>query len=130
MKNKFALAIVTCTVSLGFSQLLQARTLKSDMKTMSSTLKTISFQVSNPAKNADSEKLALDLVAATESAKNFIPDTVSTADEKQQYIKMMDDTLVIEQELVAAFHNNDTTKAIDMLNKLSASKKEGHRLFK
>ncbi len=100
------------------------------MKSMSSTLKKIAAQVSDPTKNSESEKLSDELVAMTKNSKDHFPKKASDADKQQQYLKMIDDTVVLSQELAAAFHNNDNAKAVDVLNKLSAAKKEGHTTFK
>lgn len=104
--------------------------LSGTMKSMSSTLKKIAAQVSDSTKNSDSEKLSDELVALTKAAKDFVPKKASDTDKQQQYLKMIDDTVVLSQELAAAFHNNDNAKAVDILNKLSAAKKEGHTAFK
>lgn len=100
------------------------------MKSMSSTLKKIAAQVNDPTKNTDSEKLSDDLVAMTKNSKDHFPKKAATTDQQQQYLKMIDDSVVLSQELAAAFHNNDNAKAVDVLNKLSAAKKEGHTAFK
>jgi hypothetical protein len=100
------------------------------MKAMSNSLKKIAVQVNDPSKNADSEKLAEDLVAMTKNSKDHFPKKASDPDKQQHYLKLIDDTIVLAQELSSAFHDNNNAKAIDVLNKLSAGKKEGHAAFK
>lgn len=132
--KKFAVIVISTMISLtAFAQQPPTEApmnLANIMKSMSGSLKKIAAQVNDATKNADSEKLSDDLVAMTKNAKDLFPKKASDADKQQQYLKMIDDTVVLAQELSAAFHNNDNAKAVDVLNKLSAAKKEGHTAFK
>lgn len=110
--------------------------LASTMKRMSSDLKKVATQVNNPATNAESETLANDYVAMALHAKNFTPDKVAAlAPEPQKaakadYDATLDKTAENGKLLALAFHNNDNTKAIEVLNLLSSDKKDGHAKFK
>ncbi len=111
-------------------------TLAGVMKAMSATLKKITAQAADAGKNADSAKLTQDLIDMTKNSKNHIPPSIKNLPKDQlkvqqdQYLKMIDDSLTLQQELLVAFQNNDNTKAADALNKINASKKEGHNAFK
>lgn len=111
-------------------------TLKSVMKSMQTNLKAITAQVEDTAKNAESEKLALQLIEITKASKQFLPDHIKElpADQQdaqtQDYLKRIDQVIELQQLLANAFHNNDNTTAVDLLNKLSAAKKDGHKAHK
>lgn len=129
MKKLFVvLTLVAQTIAM--AQVGPQASLKSLMKDMSSTLRTIAAQSSNPAKNSDSEKLALGLVETVKSAKAYMPGSANSQAEKDLYIKMMDDSANSAQLLAEAFHNNDSAKITELLNKLSQDKKDGHAKFK
>jgi hypothetical protein len=104
--------------------------LKDAMKDMSTKLKAISQQVNDVNQNASSEKLATEFKLSVMAAKSFLPKTVTDDASQALYLKMMDDTIVLADQLILAFHNNDNTKAVEVLNLLSAAKKEGHTEFK
>lgn len=104
-------------------------TLKSAMKDMSSKLKAIAQKVNDPKLNAESEKLALDLVNSVTECKKFMPSTAGDQASKDLYLKMIDETIQMSKDLATAFHNNDNTKAISLLDQLSKEKKDGHNRF-
>lgn len=104
--------------------------LKDTMKDMSKKLKAIAAQAKDPSKNANSEKLALELAKSTADAKLHIP-TKTAPDKAGQdlYIHMIDGVIQSANDLAKAFHNNDNATAIIILNTLSQQKKEGHERF-
>lgn len=138
MKNIFFIGLLVS--SAAFSQITTLQnapsTLAGVMKSMSMTLKKIALQANDATKNAESEKLAQDLLDMSKNSSQHTPDTIAglpkdqLAIKQQEYLKMVDDMISLQQELVAAFHNNDNAKAADMLNKLMTAKKEGHNAFK
>lgn len=138
MKNILFIGLLVS--STAFAQItapqIAPSTLAGVMKSMSITLKKIALQANDVTKNADSEKLAQDLVDMSKNSKNYTPDTIASlpkdqlAIKQQEYLKMVDDMVSVQQELVAAFHNNENAKATDMLNKLMTAKKDGHTAFK
>jgi hypothetical protein len=131
--KKLTIATLTSLICLTVFAQLQPEApanLAAVMKAMSGSLKKISTQAADASQNAASEKLATELLDMTKNAKLHMPQSASSPDQQQQYIKMIDDLIVLEQDLVAAFHNNDNTGAASALTKLSASKKEGHIAFK
>lgn len=111
-------------------------TLGGVMKAMSATLKKITAQATDASKNIDSAKLTEELIDMAKNSKNHIPKSIKDLPKDQltvqqeQYLKMIDENIALQQELLAAFQNNDNTKAADALNKINASKKEGHNAFK
>ncbi len=135
--KKIAIATITTLICLtGFAQIqtpIQPQapaSLAGVMKSMAVSLKKISTQATDATQNAASEKLASDLLDMTKNSKLHMPQSANGPDQEQQYIKMIDDLLVLEQDLVAAFHNNDNTAASNVLNKMMTAKKEGHVAFK
>ncbi len=104
--------------------------LKDTMKDMSKKLKAIAAQAKDPSKNADSEKLALELAKSTADAKLHIP-TKTAPDKAGQdlYIHMIDGVIQSSKDLAQAFHDNDNAKAIIILNTMSQQKKDGHDRF-
>ncbi len=103
--------------------------LKDGMKDMKKILKDISAQAKDATKNADSEKLALDLAKSVTAAKAHIPKTAPDKAGQDLYIHMMDGVIQSANDLAAAFHENDNAKAIIILSTLSQQKSEGHERF-
>ena len=150
MKKSFFIGLLLCQTSIVTPVLAQVvpqvpppqvtplapATLAAVMKAMSTNLKKVAAQAQDVTQNAASEKLVLDLVELTKNSKNHVPDKVKALPKAEQearlqeYIKMLDDMIVVEMELASAFHNNDNVRANDMLTKLSAAKKDGHVAFK
>ena len=131
--------IVTLLSLTGFAQTVQPQApanLGATMKSMAASLKKITAQAADATKNAESEQLVLELVATTKLSKNFIPPTLKNlpADQQkvqlEQYNKLIDESVAIMEELAAAFHDNNNTKATDLITKINAAKKEGHNQFK
>ena len=131
--------IVTVLSLTNFAQTAQPQApanLGAAMKSMATSLKKITAQAADATKNTESEQLTLDLVAMTKNSKNFIPPTLKNlpADQQkvqlEQYNKLIDESVTIMEELAAAFHDNNNTKATDLIAKINAAKKEGHNQFK
>jgi len=131
--------IVTVLSLTNFAQTAQPQApanLGATMKAMATSLKKITAQAADATKNTESEQLTLDLVAMTKNSKNFIPPTLKNlpADQQkvqlEQYNKLIDESVTIMEELAAAFHDNNNTKATDLIAKINAAKKEGHNQFK
>lgn len=137
MKNLILAALVISTISFStFAQEATPSTLAAVMKSMKTTLKKLTPQVNNPQANPDSLKLAQELLNMTENSKKFVPDTISSLPKDQQqvqldkYLKLIDELVQMEKDLVLAFQNNDNLKAADIVTKMDAIKKEGHDQFK
>jgi Cytochrome b562 len=138
MKTLFIAALLTSAIS--FAQTTTSGdvtlvtpmfdSLKATMKDMSKKLKTIAAQAKDPSKNADSEKLALELAKSTADAKLHIP-TKTAPDKAGQdlYIHMIDGVIQSANDLALAFHENDNAKAIIILSTMSQQKKDGHQRF-
>ena len=141
LKSINSIMATTCVIGLFLTfnanaQFDNTASLKSYMKTMSSKLKTIASQVSNPSKNSENETLSNEFIQTVEQAKNVLPSDINNLPPTQQverkatYIKMMDQTVQLGKELALAFHNNDNAAANVILGKLSQEKKDGHNEFK
>lgn len=104
--------------------------LKEAMKDMSLKLRTISKQAADATKNASSETLTLEFVNSVTAAKALYPQSAQDADAKTLYVKMMDNTIALGNDLAAAFHQNNNAQAAIILNKLSQAKTDGHNEFK
>lgn len=106
------------------------------MRVMAGNLKTISEQVQNKAMNAQSAVLADQFVAAITKARTFFPKSIEglagqdQADAKALYLKMIDQTTDLGQQLAASLRANDNAKAVDILNQIVSAKKKGHTEFK
>lgn len=131
--------IVTVLSLTSFAQTAQPQApanLGATMKSMATSLKKITAQAADATKNAESERLALELVTLTKQSNNFIPQTLKNlpADQQkvqlEQYKKLIDESVTMIEELAAAFHDNNNTKATDLIAKINAAKKEGHNQFK
>ena len=127
-----ALVLLVSTVSSAVTELPDAAAvpLKTIMKEMSTKLKTIAAQSTDAAKNASSEKIALELVTTVTMAKTVLPSSASDKARQDLYAKMIDDVIANANELAQAFHSNDNTKAAEILGKLSQDKKDGHAEFR
>lgn len=129
------LLIATLLVSsISFAQTTTPATpmsgsLKSTMKDMKKILKDISSQVKDPSKNAESEKLSLELAKITADAKLQIPKSAPDKAGQDLYIHMIDGVIQSANDLANAFHENDNAKAIILLNTLSQQKTDGHERF-
>jgi Cytochrome b562 len=115
--------------SICFTHTSSAGELKDIMKDMKKILKDISAQAKDPSKNADSEKLALDLAKSTAAAKLHMPKSAPDKAGQDLYIHMIDGVIQSANDLAAAFHENDNAKAIIILSTLSQQKKDGHERF-
>lgn len=110
--------------------------LKETMKGMGSTLKTISMQISDSAKNPSSAALADQFARLVTHAKNFTPDIIESlpaserAAKKADYDKKLDQVVKLAEQLAAAFRANNNSQAAQILQDLSQSKREGHEEFK
>lgn len=136
MKKIFVGILLTLATLTAQAQAPAPATLAGVMKAMSSTLKKIAAQSADASKNADSARMTQELMDMTKNSKNHIPGSIKNLPKDQQkiqqdqYNKMIDDSVALMQELLVAFQNNDNTKVVDALNKINASKKEGHNAFK
>lgn len=126
---KMLLTAALLISSICFAQTASAGELKDIMKDMKKILKDISAQAKDPSKNADSEKLALELAKSTAAAKAHIPKTAPDKAGQDLYIHMIDGVIQSANDLAAAFHENDNAKAIIILSNLSQQKKDGHERF-
>ena len=132
MKNLLILSLLVS--SLSFAQATAPvspifDSLKTTMRDMSKKLKTIAAQVNDPTKNADSEKLALELAKSTADAKLHIPASAADKAGQDLFVHMIDGVVQSANDLAAAFHENDNAKAITILNTMSQQKKDGHARF-
>ncbi len=112
-----------------------AQDLRSVMKNMGIHLKLISNQVTDPAKNQNSLTLADELLKSTQEARGLIPDTVTSLPSSEQparaalYVKMIDHTADLIQQLIDALQKNDNAKAKQLVDSLVQTKKDGHGEF-
>jgi hypothetical protein len=110
--------------------------LKSAMKIMGTNLKLIQAQMTDPAMNQASSRLADEIVAGAKDSKTFVPTTVSTLPADQQaarlviYNQMLDKTIALATKLSQALATGDTTAAQGLINDLTTDKKDGHFEFK
>lgn len=106
------------------------------MKSMNTTLNSISFQQNDSAKNVSSATLADDFVTLTLHSKKFTPESVLELPEaeqppaKAQFDSMIDQTAELGKKLAEAFRANDNAHAAEIMNQLKNSKKDGHSKFK
>ncbi len=136
LKTGILVAAMMMIASSAFSNITAPTNLKSAMKQMNSTLKTISAQSADATKNADSAKLADDFILLAESCKNFLPKKVQNLPPAQQqaqaqdYNLDVDDMIALGKNLASAFRSNDNAGAVKILNDLNTTKKNGHDKFK
>ncbi len=135
---KIILALTLCSAI--YSQKVLAldtspTTLALTMDGMKADLKTIASQVNNPAKNAESARLATDFVMLVQEAESFVPDSVSSLPASQQparlalYKEMLDAVAKDGLDLAAAFRANQNKAAVDLIRKLAQMKTDGHKEF-
>lgn len=128
MKTKIQILVLMFS-AMAFAQ-VQPSSLKSAMKEMSTTLKTITAQASDATKNQSSAALAAKFVQAAEQSKAFLPTSANDPASKAKYAEMMDQVIARGNELQMAFQSNDNTKATTLLNQLVQDKKDGHNQFR
>ncbi len=128
MKFKIQMMVLLLSAT-AFAQ-LQPASLKSAMKDMSTTLKTITSQAADATKNQSSAVLAGKFVQAAEASKAFFPSSANDPTSKTKYTEMMDLVIARGNELQMAFQSNDNTKATALLNQLVQDKKDGHSQFR
>jgi hypothetical protein len=137
MKLIRVLSIFMAVLATVNSQAITAPTsLKDAMKAMSSCIKTISTQVTDPTQNPASAKLADDFVAYSEKAGAFVPSSVSSMPAsaqdaaKKEYQRLIADSVQLGKDLAVAFRANDNATAGAILNQMAGVKKDGHNKFK
>jgi hypothetical protein len=128
--KKMILAISILTASFSFAQVAAEASLKTIMKEMSSKLRMIATQSTDPTKNASSEQITLELIKSVTAAKAVFPSSANDKNSQEKYLIMIEGVIASSTELAQAFHNNDNTKAADILRQLSQEKKDGHNEFK
>lgn len=127
---KLKIQLITLVLSSMALAQIQPSSLKSAMKEMSTTLKTIAAQASDPSKNQNSVVLAEKFVRAAEESKNFFPSSANDSTSQAKYTEMMEIVIARGNELQMAFQSNDNTKATAILNQLVQDKKDGHNQFR
>jgi soluble cytochrome b562 len=147
MKNRLlflALALVICLPAAPVARAQEHEQKKKDdetelgktMEKLNGAWRKLRKQAGDAASNAASLDLAATVKACAEKALTFKPAKVAdvpAADQEKfvaDYQKQMKDFVALADQLVAAFKANDNAGAQDLIKKMGAAQKEGHKEFK
>lgn len=115
--------------------LTQVMSLKSIMKGIGTQFKLLQAQVDDSTKNADSVKMAETMIVGLTDARALIPDSISSLPDAEQsarkdlYYKMMDQTMDLVKQVIAALKANDNQKATQLVAQVLQAKKDSHSEF-
>ena len=147
MKNRLLFLILALTICLPAAPALRAEDehhhkkdedteLGKTMEKMNGAWRKLRKQAGDAASNAASLDLVATVKACAEKALTLQPDKVKdlpAADQAKfvaDYQKQMKDFLALVGQLEAAFKANDNAGAQDLIKKMGAAQKEGHKDFK
>jgi hypothetical protein len=113
-----------------------APSLTATMRSMSSTVRQISAQYQDPAKDASTIQLADSLAGLIKSSLSFVPDSIMRLPAAQRQVRLasyqaqITQTEQTAQNLAQAVRSGDRTKATEFLKTLAGEKNQGHADFK
>ena len=110
--------------------------LEKSMETMGKAWKKLRRQAADPAQNASSLELMVTIKAAAQNNLKYTPDLARDipADKRDRFIAdyqaKMKETIAAFDKLDAAFKAGDNKAAGEIIAKIGALQKEGHKEFK
>jgi len=110
--------------------------LEKSMETLGKAWRTLRKQAADPTKNASSLELMVTIKAAAQNNLKFTPDLARDipAEKRDKFVAdyqaKMKETIAAFDQLDAAFKANDNKTAGEIIAKIGALSKEGHKEFK
>ncbi len=135
---RFKLLSLMLLSSLSFAQTAPTAgpSLKATMDQISSVVKTLTANLNDPSKNADSAKLADQLVTLFTTAQGQTPTSVGKLADDQKATAVQGFQSLIQKEiddakaLKSAFDSNNNTQAGTILQDMNTLKSQGHSTYR
>jgi L-lactate utilization protein LutB len=134
--TKRTLSVLFLSMAITFAAVqAHAVSIKDNMKQIKNLYKEIAASVNDPSKNAKSAADAAEIAKHFADVQTQVPDTISDLPVEEQADAIADFKSMIQQEidfataLEKAFDAGDNKLAADLLQKMDAVKKEGHKKY-